>query len=261
VGRRHVVAALALAAGAAVGVLATAALAAGAAGAIEPGEAQLRLDADEPAQGSAQAPVTMVEFTDYQCPYCRRFQGEVWPRLKRDYVATGQVRFVVLDLPLEFHPAALPAALAAHCAGEQGAFWPMHAALLASGSDLSPADLEQHARALGLDRGRFRSCMASGRYLAVIERHAAEARVLGLRGTPAFIIGRIEHGELHGEVLMGARPYQDFAAAVRQALAGGAPTTAVRRAGATADAAGRSCPPRAARADTGAPAAARWRRS
>jgi protein-disulfide isomerase len=226
----------------------------GAARASEPLEVQLQLQGDEPAAGSPQAPVTMVEFTDYQCPYCRRFQAEVWPRLQRDYIAHGQLRFIVLDLPLEFHPAALPAAEAAHCAAEQGAFWPMHAALLASGSDLSAADLEQHVRALGLDLGRFRTCMASGKYAALIVRNAGEAQALGLRGTPAFIIGRLEHAELHGQVLMGALPYADFAAADRHAL-GQHARSAAPGAGVTAVAAGRSRPPRAAAADTAAPAA------
>jgi protein-disulfide isomerase len=231
--------------------------------AAEPGEVRLPLRGDEPAAGSLQAPVTMVEFTDYQCPYCRRFQAEVWPRLKHDYVQRGWLRFIVLDLPLDFHPAALPAAEAAHCAGEQGAFWPMHTLLLASGSDLSPTDLEQHARSLGLDLGRFRSCLASGKYTALIARNATQAQALGLRGTPAFIIGRLEHGELHGQVLAGALPYEDFVAAVRHALGHHARSARnpVSGTDATAGAAGRSRPPPAAVADAVARGAAPSRRS
>jgi protein-disulfide isomerase len=205
-----------------------AALAAGspadpAAAADSPGAGELRLPLrpDEAARGSASAPLTMVEFTDYQCPYCRRFQAEVWPRLKHDYVDTGKLRFIVRDLPLSFHAHAQPAAEAAHCAAEQGRFWPMHDALLASGSDLSERGLEHQAGALGLDVPRFEACVAAGRYAAVIARNAAEADALGLRGTPAFLIGTVHEGELRGQAVMGAMPYGDFAAVIREALAGG----------------------------------------
>src|ERR1700741_1407020 len=85
---------------------------------LPPDVVRLALPPGEPALGSATAPLTMVEFTDYQCPYCRRFQAEVWPKLKRYYVDTGKLRYIAPDLPLEFHAAAAPAAEAAHCAGE-----------------------------------------------------------------------------------------------------------------------------------------------
>ena len=187
--------------------------------AADSGELQLRLEADEAVRGSASAPLTMVEFTDYQCPYCRRFQAEVWPRLKRDYVDTGKLRFIVRDLPLTFHAHAKPAAEAAHCAGEQGRFWAMHDALLATTTDLSPRGIEGQARALGLDVARFDACVAAGRYAAVIARNAAAADALGLRGTPAFLVGTVQHGTLQGRAVMGALPYADFDAVVRAALA------------------------------------------
>jgi protein-disulfide isomerase len=196
-------------------------IAAGAVLAAGSGELRLRLGPDEAAQGKAGAPLTVVEFTDYQCPYCRRFQAEVWPRIKRDFVDTGKVRFIVRDLPLSFHAHAQPAAEAAHCAAEQGRFWPMHAALLASDSDLSPQGLEHQASALGLDVARFRACVTERRYAAVIARNAADAAALGLRGTPAFLIGTVEDGELRGQAVMGALPYGEFAAIIREALAGG----------------------------------------
>jgi len=178
------------------------------------------LEPSEQAQGSGSAPLTMVEFTDYQCPYCRRFQAEVWPRLKREYVDTGKLRFIVRDLPLPFHAGAKPAAEAAHCAAEQGRFWPMHDALLATGADLSAKGIEQRAGALGLDVGRFDACVAAGKYAAAIERNAAQADALGLRGTPAFVIGRVRQGELQGWPIEGALPYEEFDALLRQVLAG-----------------------------------------
>jgi protein-disulfide isomerase len=181
----------------------------------------LRLDALEQAQGRADAPVTVVEFTDYQCPYCRRFQAETWPRLKRSYVDSGKVRFIIRDLPLEFHSAARPAAEAAHCAGEQGQFWPMHEALLASDTKLTDAAMMRRAQALGLDLRRFRDCVRENKYEPAIARNAAQAASLGVHGTPSFIIGRAAvDGELAGVRVAGALPYEDFVAYLDQLLAG-----------------------------------------
>jgi protein-disulfide isomerase len=194
-----------------------AALASAAPGAA--GGVQLRLDEDEQALGRADAPLTMVEFTDYQCPYCRRFQAETFPRLKRVWVDTGKLRFIVRDLPLEIHSSAQPAAVAAHCAAEQGKFWPMHAALLAADADLSPEGLRRQARALGLDLHRFASCQVEGKYIAAIGRNAMQARELGFDGTPAFVIGKAQNGVLRGQAVDGALPYEDFDAALRRQLA------------------------------------------
>ena len=91
---------------------------------------RLKLDDKEYSLGRADAPLTIVEFTDYQCPYCRQFQAQTFAQLKKNYIDTGKLRFIVRDLPLEFHSAARPAAEAAHCAAEQGKFWEMHHALL-----------------------------------------------------------------------------------------------------------------------------------
>ena len=179
---------------------------------------QLRLEEAEQALGRADAPLTMVEFTDYQCPYCRRFQLETFPRLKRVWVDTGKLRFIVRDLPLEIHSSAQPAAVAAHCAAEQGKFWPMHAALLAADADLSPEGLRRQARALGLDLQRFESCRVAGKYIAAIGRNAMQAHELGFDGTPAFVIGKAQNGVLRGQTVEGALPYEDFDAALRQAL-------------------------------------------
>jgi protein-disulfide isomerase len=181
---------------------------------------RMPLDALEQARGATDAPVTVVEFTDYQCPFCRRFQAESWPAIERNYIATGKVRLIVRDLPLKIHSAARPAAEAAHCAGEQGRFWPMHEALLARDMKLDEASLLAKAQALGLDLPRFRQCVTSNKYAAAIERNAAQAEALGVRGTPTFIIGRAAHGELEGVRIAGAIPYEDFAAQLDRLLAG-----------------------------------------
>jgi protein-disulfide isomerase len=189
-------------------------------GAGDESRARMPLDTLEQARGSAAAPITVVEFTDYQCPYCRRFQAETWPALKRYYVDTGKVRFIVRDLPLKIHSAARPAAEAAHCAGEQGQFWPMHAALLSRDMKLDDASLLRQAQALGLDVARFRECVAGNKYEAAIARNAAQAASLGVRGTPSFIIGEVAHGELEGVRIAGTIPYQDFSAYLDRLLAG-----------------------------------------
>jgi protein-disulfide isomerase len=182
---------------------------------------ELRLPAGEPALGHASAPLTMVEFTDYQCPYCRRFQAEVWPKLKHDYIDTGKLRFIARDLPLDIHASAGPASEAAHCAGEQGKFWAMHAALLAGAADFASGGIERRASALGLDRTRFEECVRAQRYAQAIEAHVREADAAGIEGTPGFIIGRVVHGGLEGVRVDGALPYEQFDALLRQLLAAG----------------------------------------
>ena len=179
---------------------------------------RLALPPGELALGRATAPLTMVEFTDYQCPYCRRFQAQVWPKLKRDYIDSGKLRYIARDLPLQFHAAAAPAAEAAHCAGEQGKFWDLHAALLGGAADLAAGGIEARARAIGLDIGRLQECIARHKYAAVIAAHLEEADAAGIDGTPGFIIGRAAHGELAGVRIEGALPYEEFDGLLRELL-------------------------------------------
>jgi protein-disulfide isomerase len=201
--------------------LAAASLATRAAAGAEPPPAQLRLGSHEEALGRADAPLTVVEFTDYQCPYCRRFAAETFPQLKHDYIDTGKVRFIVRDLPLTFHSAARPAAEAAHCAGEQGRFWAMHDALLGGAADLTHGGIEARAAALHLDRKRLHACLAAARYAGAIERNAADADALGVNGTPTFLIGTVAHGEVSGELVAGALPWAELDALLKAHLAGG----------------------------------------
>ena len=180
----------------------------------------MRLGTHEEARGRSDAPITIVEFTDYQCPYCRRFQSEDWKRLKRKYVDSGKVRFIVRDLPLEFHSAARPAAEVAHCAGEQGKFWPMHEALLRNSTQLNDSYVVGLEREMGLDVPRLSACVVAARYESAIARNAAEAASLGIHGTPAFVIGRTSEGELDGMRIVGALPFEKFAAYLDRLLMG-----------------------------------------
>lgn len=207
---------------AAVALAAAAASGAGAPAAppesAQPG-VRMSLRAHEYSLGSSDAPLTIVEFTDYQCPYCRQFQAQTWPLLKRDYVDTGKVRFIVRDLPLSIHSAARSAAEVAHCAGAQGRFWPMHEALLASDAQLTDDYVLRQARAMGLNAQRLSACATADRYEAAITRNANAAAALGIQGTPTFIIGRSQPRELRGERLGGAQPYEAFDAVLKRLLA------------------------------------------
>ncbi len=184
-----------------------------------PQMARVQLDAREYSLGRSDAPLTLLEFTDYQCPYCRRFQRETWPQLKKNYIDTGKLRFIVRDLPLQFHSAARPAAEAAHCAGEQGRFWEMHQALLSGDDALSAAGIDGRARAVGLDLERLHACVAANRYESAIAHNIATADALGVRGTPAFVLGRTVLGVLEGELAEGAQPFAAFDGALKELLA------------------------------------------
>ncbi|GEM_PF-1112198 len=163
--------------------------------------------------GSAQATIGIVEFSDYQCPYCRGFHDQVFPRLKKEYVDTGIAQFIHKDLPLKsIHPQALPAALAAGCAGAQQRFWPMYEALYVNNGRLAPELYPQLGRELGLDDAKFTACLGDASRKQAIMRDVVEARGLGITGTPSFVIGKIQ-----GDVLIvvrmakGAASFEDFA--------------------------------------------------
>jgi protein-disulfide isomerase len=185
----------------------------------EPQFVHVTLDAREYSLGRSDAPLTLLEFTDYQCPYCRRFQAETWPQIKKNYIDTGKLRFIVRDLPLQFHSSALPAAEAAHCAGEQGKFWEMHHALLTGDDPLADGGIDRRATQLGLDLERLHACTRANRYESAIAHNIAAANALNVNGTPAFVLGRMANGGLEGQLVSGAQPYAEFDAAFRQLLA------------------------------------------
>jgi protein-disulfide isomerase len=153
-----------------------------------------------PATGSPDAPITIVEFTDYQCPYCHRAQSTI-ERILDEY--EGEVRLVHLDYPLGFHSGAIPAARAARCAGEQGRFWDYHRNLMTHKGALDDADLAGRAASLKLDAGAFGRCLASDRHDAAIHAELELGSGAGVTGTPAYFI--------NGRMVSGARPFSDFA--------------------------------------------------
>ena len=164
--------------------------------------------------GSVDAPIAMIEFSDLQCSFCARHASQTFPELRRNYIDTGKLRYAVRDLPLPMHRHAVPAAVAARCAGEQGKFWEMRQAIYLARGRLDQEPYAQMAGELGLDVERLEACRRDGRQLAKVRADAALAATEGIASTPAFVIGRIVDGEFKGETVVGAKPYAVFAAKI-----------------------------------------------
>ena len=176
-----------------------------------------------PSKGAADAALTLVEFSDFECPFCGRYFRETMPEIERAYIRTGKVRYVFRHFPLEaIHHEAFKAAEAAMCAGEQDKFWEMHDHLFAHQDALAPADLAGHAAAVGLDGPRFERCLAGGTYAADVRRDLAEGQKAGVRGTPSFFLGVAgPDGRSVNAVktLAGAFPYAAFKEVIEELLA------------------------------------------
>lgn len=168
--------------------------------------------------GRADAPVTIIEFTDLQCPYCARHALQTFPELKRRYIDTGQVRYTSRDMPLPFHAFAAPAAVANRCAGEQNRFWEFREAVFAAQSELGQAPYARIAAELGLDGEQFAACLRDPRPAAAVRADLELARRHGITSTPTFVIGRLVDGEFVGETFSGAKPYAEFAAKIEALL-------------------------------------------
>jgi protein-disulfide isomerase len=160
--------------------------------------------------GSSDAPVTIVEYTDLQCPYCARFSAQTLPALRKNYIDTGKVRLVSRDLPLGFHQYAVPAAVAARCAGEQGKYWEFREQIFQRQKELAGEPYDAIAATLGLDAGKFTRCRQDPARAKTAETDRAGANALGITGTPTFLIGRSTRGAFVGEKLSGAQPLSAF---------------------------------------------------
>ena len=169
--------------------------------------------------GDPAAAVTLVEFTDYQCPFCRRFHERTWPELKKKYVDTGLVRFVVRDLPLPFHDEAEPAAIAARCAGQQGRFWAVFESLFTSKEPMSADAARKAALAAGAAAPELDHCIASPAVRQAIAADAAEAERIGVTGTPGFVIAQRRGDKLEGSLVLGAQPTAVFSSRIDALLA------------------------------------------
>ncbi|HEX5475170.1 MAG TPA: DsbA family protein [Vicinamibacterales bacterium] len=176
-----------------------------------------------PVKGSPAAKVVIVEFTDYQCPYCGAFAAATFPQIDRNYIATGKIRYVVKNLPIEsIHPQAFRAAVGALCAGDQGHYWEMHDRLFANQKQLAPARIEAEAAATGIDMTAFRSCLTGTSHDALIRADVDEAARAGVDGTPMFALALADASAetiTPAKVIVGAEPYAAFASAIDALLA------------------------------------------
>lgn len=163
---------------------------------------------DDPFQGPAAAPVTIVQFAEFQCPFCGKAR-EALDQVLKDY--PDQVRIVFRDFPLGFHGRAIPAAVAANCAADQGKYWEVHDKLMANQQALEEADLERVARDVGLDIQKWKTCRDDPAREAEIRKDMADGQAVGVSGTPAFFI--------NGIMLSGAQPYEKFKAVIDRELA------------------------------------------
>jgi protein-disulfide isomerase len=179
-------------------------------GGTSPAAATSAASDDDPSLGPEDAGVVIVEFSDFQCPYCAKFAVETFPGIRDTY--GDQVRFIFRDFPLNvIHPAAQKAAEAAQCAQDQGSFWEYHDLLFANQNALALPDLKSYAAQIGLDTGQFDECLDSGKNAQEVALDMQDGHTAGVTGTPAFIV--------NGQLVSGAQPIEVFRAVIDQALA------------------------------------------
>jgi protein-disulfide isomerase len=184
-------------------------------------EMQIGLDGAA-AYGAPGAKVTIVEFSDYQCPFCAQYSNDTFPQLEREYIDTGRVRYVFRDFPIEgAHPQAFKAHEAAHCAGEQGKRREMHKKIFSNQRTMDVNDLTAHAVALGLDKAQFEKCLGQGMQASKVRSGLSAGAEAGVRGTPTFFVGLTEPNSSKLKAvrrIVGAQPYGAFKAAIDELL-------------------------------------------
>lgn len=181
---------------------------------------------DDPVLGDKNAKVTLIDFSDYECPFCKRHFTDTYPQLKKDYIDTGKVKMVFRDLPLSFHQNAPKEAEAAECARKQGGdsvYYKYHDQIFtkttSNGTGLALDQLPIIAKELGLNVNQFQSCLDSGEFKAEIDKDIADAGKVSASGTPTFFIGKsTSNGEIEGIKVVGAQPYSTFKVIIDEQL-------------------------------------------
>ena len=176
----------------------------------------LKISTDnDPIIGNPNAPITIIEFSDFQCPFCARFHVETFPSIMNEYIDKGQVKLVFRDFPIQsIHPNALPASVASECANEQGKFKEMHDKLFENQKKWSNQSLDnviitfgQYALDIGLEDEKFDTCLQNGKYVEEIQKDLDDGRSYGITGTPGFFVGNDQIGFIE---LKGAQPFENF---------------------------------------------------
>jgi protein-disulfide isomerase len=188
---------------------------------------------DAPIMGDARAKVTLIEYSDYQCPYCARHFRQTMPKIIEHYIDRGKVKFVLREFPIpNLQPRAAEASQAALCAGSQGEYWKMHNILLMNQTEMSDDDLRAYAAEIGLDASRFSNCLEQEHYAGQIEQDIEEGIGMGVRATPSFAVVFTNPGDPDRiaviNLIYGARNFDYFAKEIDELLAvtGEAETTA-----------------------------------
>ena len=177
---------------------------------------------DHRMRGKADAPVTLIEYSDFTCGYCLKFFKETWPKIQARYVDTGKVRFLYKDYPRADQGPGVTAALAARCAGDQGTYWPMHDRLFAADGRLDVDSYSQHAKAIGLDQTKFRQCLRDAPHVQAIFQDRDEANGWGFHGTPGFVLMRTTQQPTTKNpaiAIPGAFPFEAFEEEIEKLLA------------------------------------------
>lgn len=170
---------------------------------------------DDPVLGDKNAPLTLIEFSDYECPFCKRSFTDVLPELKKAYIDTGKVKFVYRDLPLSFHANAQKEAEAAECArslGNDATYFKFHDQIFSqttsNGTGLALSQLPVIAKGLGLNTAQFEQCLDSGKFKEEVEKDVADAGAIGISGTPSWVVGATSaDGTIEGQLIVGAQPF------------------------------------------------------
>ncbi len=182
---------------------------------------------NDPVLGKKDAPVTIVEFSDYECPFCKKAFTEVLPQIKKEYIDTGKVKLVYKDFPLNFHANAQKEAEAAQCAFDQGGdavYYQFHDSIFGqtkgNGTGLALTELPVIAKKLGLDQGKFQQCLDSGKNEQEVKDDMAEGQKIGVSGTPSWVIGKSTGDSIEGKLVIGAQPYAALKTIIDDALGG-----------------------------------------
>ena len=166
---------------------------------------------DDAVEGQADAPITIIEFSDYECPFCGKFYTETLPLLRTNYIETGKVKLIFRDYPLnDIHPNAQKAAEAAECAGQQNKYFEMHDKLFENQQALSIDNLKQYAKDLNLNQQAFDTCLDDGTMAEEVNKDLAEGTSYGISGTPGFFI--------NGRPIEGAQPFEAFETIIKEEL-------------------------------------------
>ena len=172
---------------------------------------------DDASMGNEKAKVVVVEFSDFQCPFCRTFWSGAYQQIKKEYVDTGKVKFVYRDFPLSFHSAAMSAAQGSQCAKDQGKFWEMHDKMFSEQEKLGQgtvqfgvSDIKKWASQIGLNTNEFNQCLDSEKYKSEVEKDIADGSAYGVSGTPTLFI--------NGRIVVGAQPFAVFKAIIDEEL-------------------------------------------